>query len=357
MMTFIEKVNRLYQKHNHTEQFVLPENEYGELNTDSRLGENIMLLGYGGSISYGTNTPKSDVDIRGIALNSKDEILLGKDFEQVCMNDTDTTIYSLKKIIPLLSNCNPNTIELLGLKPSHYLYTSPVGQKLLDNKDMFLSKKAIYSFGGYANQQLRRLENKSHAGLSEKEITKHLFMTLDHIKLYFNDKYGFVPEFKIVDDELMIDLSSLTSYPVRDFKNFLNEVSGILNSYNEMSKRDKNAIEHDKLGKHCMHLIRLYYMCFDILEKHEINTYRSAEHNLLMDIRHGKFIRKDGTMNSAFYDLLNELDTRLNYDKAHTTLPDGPDQERINEFLIDTNAMIVHSDEIKYNLNEIIRYF
>lgn len=98
-------------------------------------------------------------------------------------------------------------------------------------------------------------------------------------------------------------------------------------------------------------------MCFDILEKHEINTYRSAEHNLLMDIRHGKFIQEDGTMNSAFYDLLNELDTRLDYDTVHTTLPDRLDEERINEFLIDTNAMIVHSDEIKHHLNEIIRCF
>ena len=35
--------------------------------------------------------------------------------------ETDTTIYSFNKIISLLKNTNPNIIEMLGLKPEHYL--------------------------------------------------------------------------------------------------------------------------------------------------------------------------------------------------------------------------------------------
>ena len=34
----------------------------------------------------------SDIDLRGVALNNKEEILLGKDFEQVVEIDTDTTV-------------------------------------------------------------------------------------------------------------------------------------------------------------------------------------------------------------------------------------------------------------------------
>ena len=96
--------------------------EYDFLRTNPHLGSNIILLGLGGSHAYGTNVEGSDVDIRGIALNSKKDILCGHQFKQVVHEATDTTIYSINKIIDLLSNCNPNTIEILGLKPEHYLY-------------------------------------------------------------------------------------------------------------------------------------------------------------------------------------------------------------------------------------------
>ena len=135
--------------------------EYDFLRTNKHLGNNIILLGLGGSYAYGTNVETSDLDVRGCALNNKSEILTNENFEQFVNEATDTTIYSFNKLITLLSNCNPNTIEILGLKPEHYLYISPIGQELLDNKKIFLSKKAINSFGGYAHSQLRRLDNKA----------------------------------------------------------------------------------------------------------------------------------------------------------------------------------------------------
>ena len=124
--------------------------DYKFLKTNPHLGKNIILLGLGGSHAYGTNVEGSDVDIRGIALNSKKDILCGHQFKQVVHEETDTVIYSVNKIIDLLTNCNPNTIEMLGLKPEHYLYLHPIGKELLANRKLFLSKRAMYSFGGYA---------------------------------------------------------------------------------------------------------------------------------------------------------------------------------------------------------------
>ena len=50
------------------------------LKNDEHLGSNIILLGLGGSYSYGMSIEgKSDVDIRGVSLNSKEEILLGQE--------------------------------------------------------------------------------------------------------------------------------------------------------------------------------------------------------------------------------------------------------------------------------------
>ena len=59
---------------------ILKRPEYNFIRENKHLGENIILLGLGGSRAYGTNIETSDIDIRGIAINSADEILLGTDF-------------------------------------------------------------------------------------------------------------------------------------------------------------------------------------------------------------------------------------------------------------------------------------
>ena len=77
-----------------------------------RNNKHIILLGLGGSYSYGMNIEgKSDIDIRGVALNSKEEILLLQNFGQIVDENTDTTIYSFNKMVNLLCKANPNVME------------------------------------------------------------------------------------------------------------------------------------------------------------------------------------------------------------------------------------------------------
>ena len=128
---------------------ILEQSQYSFLRTDQHLGKHVILLGLAGSYSYGTNIEGSDIDIRGITLNRKSDLIGLTEFEQYVDENTDTVIYAFNKIIRLLLSCNPNTIELLGMKPEHYLYLSDIGQELLDNRKLFLSKRAIQSFGGF----------------------------------------------------------------------------------------------------------------------------------------------------------------------------------------------------------------
>lgn len=97
---------------------------YDFLRTNEHLGRKIIFLTLGGSYSYGTNVETSDVDVRGCALNSESDLLGLTSFEQVVNTQTDTTIYAFNKLVSLLLNCNPNTIEMLGCKPEHYFYIS-----------------------------------------------------------------------------------------------------------------------------------------------------------------------------------------------------------------------------------------
>lgn len=324
--------------------------EYSFLTENPSLGENIILLGLGGSHAYGTSNENSDLDIRGIATNSKRNILISNDFEQVVDVLTDTTIYSFDKIIDLFCSCNPNTIELLGLKPEHYLYISPVGKEILDNKKIFLSKKAVHTFGGYANAQLRRLENKSARLVSQSQMEQHILKSIEHASVDFKNRYFTMPEDAIklyidtavqegYDTEIFMDVV-LSHYPLRDFKDLWSEMHAIVKSYSKIGKRNEKAIEHDKLGKHMMHLVRLYYMCFDILEYGEINTYREEEHDFLMSIRNGDYLDGNRQPIQKFYDIVDELETKLDYLKDHTNLPDNVDWELVNDFKASVNGRI-----------------
>ncbi len=341
-MTMEEIKNKL-----HTE-------EYAFLKNNQHLCENVMLLTLGGSHAYGMETEHSDLDVRGIAFNSKEEILLGEDFEQVVDVPTDTSIYSFNKMIQLLTNNNPNTIEILGCNSEQYLYMTTLGKELLDNRKMFLSQICIHTFGGYASSQLRRMENKAARLVSQSENEAYILKSIQNAQYDFRNRYYPHSESDVqlyvdeavqegYDTEIFMDVH-LKHYPLRDWTGMWNEMKAIVSSYNKIGMRNEKAISHNKLGKHMAHLIRLYMMCIDILEKEEIITYRANEHDLLMSIRNGEYLDENRQPRAEFYDLLNEYEKRFEYAKKNTTLPQIPDYKRINEFKSYINEKIVRGE-------------
>jgi hypothetical protein len=336
----------------------LKSEEYDFLKNNEHLGSNIILLTLGGSYAYGTNINTSDymsdLDFRGVALNKKEEILIGHPFEQVDNRETDTVIYSFNKIIKLLTNCNPNVIELLGGKKEYYLYKSKIGDELIENRKLFLSKKAAFTFGAYASSQLYRLNQKSAHQLSQAGLEQHILKTLEFMKTDFNKKYSDFAEDQIslyidkaiqegYDTEIFMDIK-LTHYPLRDYCSMWSELQNTVKAYGKIGKRNEKAIEHGKIAKHMMHLIRLYMMCLDILEKEKIITYREKEHNLLMDIRNGKFLDDNDQPIPEFFEMVNDYEKKLDYAKENTNLPDNPDYNAINEFVASVNERVVKGE-------------
>lgn len=336
-----------------TEQIksLLKSKEYSFLRENEHLGKNIILLTLGGSHAYGTNIETSDLDIRGCAINTKEEILTNKNFEQFVDPETDTTIYSFNKLVRLLISNNPNTIEILGCRPEHYIFLSPIGSELLANRDIFLSKRCIQSFGGYAYDQFRRLDNKAVRLVSQTEQEAHILNSINNAKETFSEHYLAYPDDSIklyvdksdrdeYDSEIFMD-ANFKHYPLRDYKGMWSEMNNIVKDYAKIGKRNMKAAERGKLAKHMMHLVRLYYMCFDILESGEINTYREKEHDFLMSIINGDYLDDNHQPTDEFFDIVKELRSKFDVLKNTTNIPEKPDMKKIDKFVMSINERIV----------------
>lgn len=273
--------------------------EYDFLRNDEHLGKNIILLTTGGSYAYGTNVESSDLDIRGIVSEKIEELIGLSSFEQFENKETDTTIYALNKVIKLMLNNNPNIIELFGTKDEHLFICNQYGKLLRDNVNLFLSKKVIHSFGGYATAQLRRLQNAlARDSYPQSEKENHILNSIKNQMVSFEDRYKEITNENInlyIDKSEKIDLDSeifmnvnLKNYPLRDFKNIYSEMSNIVKDYEKLNHRNSKKDELH-LNKHALHLIRLLKMGTELLEGKGINTYREKDQSLLLDIRNGKY--------------------------------------------------------------------
>lgn len=324
-------------------------NQYDFLRTNPHLAGKIIFLTLGGSHAYGTNVETSDVDVRGCALNSRSDLLGLSAFEQVVNTETDTTIYSFNKLISLLINCNPNTIELLGCKPEHYFMLTDIGKQMIDNRKLFLSQKAVASFGGYATQQLRRLQNALARDRLPQALTEeHIKGALERSIKSFGDRYTSFENGGIelltaesprddLDTEVFCNIH-IDKYPAREFQTLLNTLSAVVGNYEKLNHRNHKK-DDAHLNKHAMHLIRLYLMCLDILENEEIRTYRENDRDFLLSIRNGAFQNEDGTYRQEFFDIVSDFEKKLKYAKENTSLPAKPNMKRIEEFVMSVNKV------------------
>ena len=259
--------------------------------------------------------------------------------------ETDSVIYPFSQIVILLSNANPNVIEILGCKDEHYFILKDEGKLLKDNVDLFLSKKVIQSFGGYASSQLRRLQNAlARDSYPQVEKEQHIMNSIKRQLIHFQNHYTKFSADSIniyLDDsdkedfekEMFIDIN-LKHYPLRDHKNIMSEMTNVIRDYSKLNNRNKKKDEPHLL-KHAMHLIRLLITGTEILESKKINTYRKNERDLLLDIRNGKY-----TYDQIFI-MVDEYEQKFDYASNNTELPDLPDWNNINELMIDINKKAI----------------
>ena len=325
--------------------------EYAFIRMNPRLGNRIILMGVSGSYGYGTNREGSDIDFRGVTLNLPSDLIGLTSFDQFEDKRTDTVIYSFNKLIRLLLNCNPNTIEILGLDDEQYVIRSGMGQELLDHRNIFLSKRAAASFGHYADSQLRRLQNAIARDAlpqpaREEHILKSVTYALDDYNRRYSDPYKTnarlyldTAETEGLETEIFMD-ASFRHYPLRSYNDLMNSLHTVVRDYDKIGRRNHKKDENH-LNKHAMHLVRLFMMGIDILENETIRTHRPEKDLVLLrSIRNGDFM-KDNVLIPDFYEIVSDYERRFREAERNSALPDNPDMEQVEEFAESVNRRVV----------------
>lgn len=349
----------------------------------SFLKKNTLLLALHGSRAYGTNVPESDEDFKGISVGSNEHYNgFVNSFEQAELNDPDTVIYEVKKFFKLASDCNPNIMEMLFSATEDQLYVSKLGEIIVDNRDMFLSKRARFSFSGYAISQLKKIKLKrgyllnppskeplrSDFGLPDqnpiptnqltaakaainKELDKLNFKFLDHLDNaerieVRNCVTDLLTEFKIHHEDQYIAMAKKIGFndnviEILKQERAYDQAKKEWNNYKswKQNRNKKRAADEDKFGfnlKHAYHLIRLMRMCKEILTTGKVLVKR-PDHEELLAIRKGAWSYEK----LVTYAEAMEEEIKILYDTS--TLPHKPN-------LIKLNQMCMNIVECQLNL-------
>ena len=108
-----------------------------------------------GSQAYGTATPKSDVDVKGVFIVDSQSRTVG-DYPPQIELDADTVYYEYGRFLHLLKSANPTVLEMLFTPKDTVLMVHAHMHHVLSIRDKFVTQKCQHSFGGYGFAQVTK---------------------------------------------------------------------------------------------------------------------------------------------------------------------------------------------------------
>jgi hypothetical protein len=278
-----------------------------------------------GSHLYGTATPDSDLDIRGVIIPTE-EFYLGylEKVEQVESHKPDETFWEITKFFQLCLDNNPNILELLFI-PIYSDYTEAFTsewEEIVAHRYLFLSTKAKHTFSGYAVSQLHRIKQHREWLLHppSHKPTRQEF-DLPDTNTITKDQIGAYDELLAHGETIELSVPGLEV--LRKEKAFIN-ANTYWGKYQEWAtnrNKDRAVLEahYGYDTKHASHLIRLINEGKELLTK-GIITFPRPDAELLRDIRNGKY---------TYDELMNMLgeDVDSNFNGIESILPHTPNRK------------------------------
>ncbi len=150
------------------------------------LQDDTILMGYRGSIAHGTYIPNTDPN----SIDDKDVMAVvvppigyyfglkewgSRGTKEIMQDEWDIVSYELRKYVGLLKKANPNVLGLLWLPENMYIRKTVYGRMLVDNRNLFATKRIYHSFSGYAHGQLHRMTHfkfNGRMGAKRKQLVE-----------------------------------------------------------------------------------------------------------------------------------------------------------------------------------------
>lgn len=342
----------------------------GDINKDiAWLPERTIYLARHGSHCYGTSTPESDEDFRGVAIPPK-EYFFGfiKHFHEFIRKQPDAVIFEIRKFFGLATDCNPNVIEILFVDSSDIIYMTKLGEKLLAHRDLFISRAAKERFLGYAKGQLHRIKNhrrwlfeplkehpkRSDFGLPEKlsipndqwlAVNSQLRKQLDTWRPDFepfSEPQQIYLQTRVAETLAEMNITSTNEWMCAARKlgysdNFIlllqkeKEYDARVSDWNnyqgwKQSRNPKRAALEAKYGydcKHAMHLVRLCKMAKEILLEGKVIVKRPDAEELLA-------IRNGAWSYEQLIEYADKIQAEIKDAYFKSPLPTSPDRNKID---------------------------
>lgn len=300
------------------------------------VSKNTIYLAKHGSHAYGTNTPSSDLDVKGICIEPI-EYHFGflNNFEQQIrspseINPHDEVIYSLKKFAKLATDNNPNILECLFVDESDILFCNKYGVRLREFRKHFLSRKAKHTFSGYAHAQLKKIKSHRSWLLNPPSTppSRKEFGLSNDTKVTKAELGAFEAA---VQQGIDVDISpKMLKIFIREkqyasVKQHWDQYQNWLKTRNPT--RSINEAKYGYDTKHSYHLIRLMKMCVEILRDGEVIVKRPDAQELL-NIRNGSLTYDELI---AYADSLEKKSESL-YETS--PLPREPNRKLIDDMIV-----------------------
>jgi uncharacterized protein len=252
------------------------------------LPENLILLGYRGSIAHNMYVPQSnkdsidDKDLMGVFIAPLEHYLgFGRnDVHEKFINEWDTVSYEIRKFIQLLLKCNPNVLSMLWLDEQHIIYQHELGKLLRKNREMFVSKQAYHSFNGYAYAQFKRMTHFNQEAQQEMTVLETMLSDC-----------GIDCAEPGATQEQRDTLITSGEFSGKKLGELVDRYQGIKRKYfsgGYMGTKRRELVR--RVGydaKNAAHLIRLLRMGVEFLVEGELHVARADAENLL-EIKRGE---------------------------------------------------------------------
>lgn len=233
----------------------------------------------------------------------------------------DIQIYNIVKYFELCRENNPNMIDSLFTPDNCVLHCTNIGQMVRDKRRLFLSKLAWKKFRGYAQAQLKKMNDKVFDG------TKQLEKLRAFEEAHNLDRKITLAEIKkaitLKSDQRRCDNVSLDRLSMRE----LTEYQRLYEDGLAVSSRFEIHKFHGFDVKFAYHILRLLDEAEQILLEGDLDLQRARE--AMKAVRRG-----DWTANEI-HNWAIEKDKALEAAYTNCKLPERPPVEPIKKLLLD----------------------